>query len=80
MINQLRQIIIQKDEEIKKAQEALKWFKLELVNREGNYNKLFNAQPNVGVMNPLESKVYIIFNIILYYYLLFSLSNILFVL
>ncbi len=57
IINQLKKVIAEKDEEIRKAQEALKWFKLELVNREGNYNKLFNAAPNVGVMNPLESKV-----------------------
>ena len=46
-----------KEEELKKANENLKWFKLEIVNREGNYNKLFNANPNVGVLNPLDSKV-----------------------
>ncbi len=32
----------------------MKFFKLELINRENNYNKVFNANPNVGVMNPLE--------------------------
>ena len=26
---------------------------MELVNRETNFNKVFNASPNVGVMNPL---------------------------
>ncbi len=32
----------------------MKFFKLELINRENNYNKMFNANPNVGIMNPME--------------------------
>lgn len=32
----------------------MKFFKLELINRENNYDKIFNANPNVGIMNPLE--------------------------
>lgn len=35
----------------------MKFFKLELINRENNYDKIFNANPNVGIMNPLEQKV-----------------------
>ena len=35
----------------------MKFFKLELINRENNYNKMFNANPNVGVLNPFEQKV-----------------------
>ena len=46
-----------KSDELKKAHEAMKFFKLELVNRENNFNKVFNANPNVGVLNPLENKV-----------------------
>ncbi len=30
---------------------------MELVNRETNFNKVFSAAPNVGVMNPLNAKV-----------------------
>ena len=30
---------------------------MELVNRETNFNKVFNTAPNVGVMNPLQQKV-----------------------
>ncbi|MGH0168829.1 UNVERIFIED_CONTAM: hypothetical protein FKN15_012498 [Acipenser sinensis] len=30
-----------------------KFYQLELVNRETNFNKVFNASPNVGVINPL---------------------------
>lgn len=32
-------------------------YQLELVNREKNYNQIFNANPCVGVLNPLNSKV-----------------------
>ncbi len=34
---------------------------MELVNRENNFNKMFNATPNIGVINPLNAttKVYI---------------------
>lgn len=35
----------------------MKFFKNELVNREKNYNGLFNANPNIGIMNPLEERV-----------------------
>lgn len=37
----------------------MKFFKLELINRENNYNKMFNATPNIGTLNVLENKVYI---------------------
>jgi hypothetical protein len=40
---------------LRKAWHELKFFKLELINRENNFNKLFNANPNVGVLNPLEA-------------------------
>lgn len=32
----------------------MKFFKLELINRENNYNKMFNSNPNVGVLNPFD--------------------------
>ena len=34
-----------------------KFYQLELMNREKNYNKIFNAHPHVGVLDPLNSKV-----------------------
>ena len=40
----------------------MKFFKNELVNREKNYNGLFNANPNIGVLNPLEDRVVILLN------------------
>ena len=39
----------------------MKFFKNELVNREKNYNGLFNANPNIGIMNPLEERVLFFF-------------------
>jgi len=32
----------------------MKFFKLELINREKNFNGMFNANPNVGVLNPFD--------------------------
>jgi hypothetical protein len=46
-----------KEDELAKAAEMMRFFKLELMNRENNFNKMFNAAPNVGVMNPFETKV-----------------------
>ena len=33
-----------------------KFFELELVNRESNYNKVFNTAPKIGVINPMNVK------------------------
>lgn len=33
-------------------------YELELMNREKNYNQVFNANPCVGVINPLAPKVF----------------------
>eukprot|EP01016_Furgasonia_blochmanni_P046294 TRINITY_DN6645_c0_g1_i3.p1 TRINITY_DN6645_c0_g1~~TRINITY_DN6645_c0_g1_i3.p1 ORF type:complete len:184 (-),score=50.60 TRINITY_DN6645_c0_g1_i3:367-918(-) len=57
LIQQLQRELVVKDEELKRAVENLKFFKLELINREENYNKMFNANPNVGVLNPLQAKL-----------------------
>ena len=46
-----------KEEALKKAIDDLKFYKLELVNREDNYNKMFGANPLVGVLNPLQKMV-----------------------
>jgi hypothetical protein len=34
----------------------MKYFKMELVNREENFNKVFSRQPMVGVLNPIGAK------------------------
>ncbi|XP_074675344.1 protein FAM184A isoform X5 [Strix aluco] len=53
LISELKDLIAERDQLIKKLIEDKKFCQLELVNRETNYNKMFNASPNVGVINPL---------------------------
>lgn len=49
-IRELEDACRELDRERKKAVEDMKYFKLELVNREENYNKTFGRQPLVGLM------------------------------
>ena len=57
VIKLLKIELSQKEQELIKAAEMMKFYKLELVNRENNFNKVFNAQPNIGLMNPFDTKV-----------------------
>ena len=54
-MRQMQEDIAQKDNLIKKAAEDMKFYKLELINREESYNKMFGANPNVGLLNPLTT-------------------------
>ena len=49
--------MVEKDNLLKKAADDMKFYKLELLNREKNYNKVFGANPNIGVMDPRDAKV-----------------------
>jgi hypothetical protein len=42
---------------LKKAAEDMKFYKLELINREQSYNTMFGTNPNVGIINPLGAKM-----------------------
>ncbi|XP_020827290.1 protein FAM184A isoform X2 [Phascolarctos cinereus] len=53
MIADLKTLLAERDQVIKKLIDDNKFYQLELVNRETNFNKVFNANPNVGVINPL---------------------------
>nr|CAI9701864.1 unnamed protein product [Rangifer tarandus platyrhynchus] len=53
MIAELKAMLTQRDQAIKKLMEDNKFYQLELVNRETNFNKVFNSSPTVGVINPL---------------------------
>jgi len=35
----------------------MNYYKLQLLHQENTYNKVFNAKPTVGILNPLELKV-----------------------
>ena len=54
LIRQLQADIEAKDAAIKKAAEDMKFYKLELINREQSYNQMFGSTPNVGLMNPMN--------------------------
>ncbi|XP_075718525.1 protein FAM184A isoform X3 [Rhinoderma darwinii] len=53
IISELKDMVAERDQLIKKLIEDKKFYQLELVNRETNFNKVFSASPNVGVINPL---------------------------
>jgi hypothetical protein len=61
MLNKLQEEIVNKEKLLQKAAEDMKFYKLELINREENYNKVFGSNPTVGLINPL-SKVSLIPN------------------
>ncbi|XP_005858991.1 PREDICTED: protein FAM184A isoform X3 [Myotis brandtii] len=56
MITELKAMLTERDHVIKKLIEDNKFYQLELVNRETNFNKVFNSSPTVGVINPLAKK------------------------
>jgi hypothetical protein len=45
---------VTKDNLLKKAAEDMKFYKLELINREESYNKMFGKSPNVGFLDPSQ--------------------------
>ena len=55
-IRKLEEMMISKNEEIKRVKEEMRYFKLELLNREENFNQKFGARPNVGVMQVIKPK------------------------
>ncbi|XP_015686493.1 protein FAM184A-like [Protobothrops mucrosquamatus] len=63
LIAELKDLIAERDQLIKKLIDDKKFYQLELVNRETNFNKVFNASPNVGVINPLVKVWNIIINL-----------------
>nr|XP_054766434.1 protein FAM184A-like [Lytechinus pictus] len=55
-IARLRDMIAEKEQAVKKLIDDKRFFQMELINRETNFNKVFNANPNIGVLNPLSTK------------------------
>merc|ERR1719329_307979 len=56
-IQALQVDVEEKEAMVRKLVEEMQFYKLELVNREQNYNKVFGASPTVGVMNPIADKL-----------------------
>ena len=42
--------------QVRRTYEEMKYFKMELQNREENFNSTFKSQPRVGTLNPLAGK------------------------
>lgn len=59
LIQQIQQELQKKDQALKQAHEDMKFYKLELINREENFNNMFGKHPTVGVMDPLVSQTFI---------------------
>jgi hypothetical protein len=55
LIQKLQDEILQKEADLKKAAEDMKFYKLELINREHSYNNMFGNNPNVGLINPMQA-------------------------
>ncbi|XP_056005748.1 protein FAM184A-like [Ostrea edulis] len=56
LIQQLRDAIAERESRMKQLIDEKRYYQLELVNRETNFNKVFNNNTNVGVINPLAKK------------------------
>ena len=55
LISKLQEEILAKEGELKKAAEDMKFYKLELINREHTFNNMFGNNPNVGLLNPMQA-------------------------
>ncbi|GFS08260.1 protein FAM184A-like [Elysia marginata] len=53
-IESLRCEVQEREVRIKDLIDEKRFYQLELVNRETNFNKVFNTTPNVGVLNPFQ--------------------------
>jgi len=50
----LQQQLEEREAQLQKAYEDMKKYKLDLINKEDTYNKVFSRTPNVGVLNPIK--------------------------
>jgi len=55
LIQKLQDEILQREADLKKAAEDMKFYKLELINREQSFNNMFGNNPSVGFMNPMQA-------------------------
>ena len=56
-IRQLEHNVRERETAFNQLRDEMQFYKLELVNREQNYNKVFGVSgPNIGVLNPVQRK------------------------
>ena len=56
LIYELQEEMLQKDRNLKKAEEDMEYYKNTLLYAEDSYNKVFGANPKVGNLNPIAKK------------------------
>ncbi|KAJ7390367.1 hypothetical protein OS493_025618 [Desmophyllum pertusum] len=56
IIEQLKRALVERELDMKKLVDEKRYFQLELLNRETNFNKVFKTTPSIGVINPLQAK------------------------
>ena len=52
LISELQRNLNQRETELEKMREEMKFYKLELINREQSYNKMFGTKPKIGPVTP----------------------------
>ena len=52
LISELQRSANQRESELEKMREEMKFYKLELINREQSYNKMFGTKPKIGPVTP----------------------------
>ena len=55
----LKSRVREREREIQKMVQNTEFYRLELINRENNFNKIFNKLPQIGVMNTISNKRYV---------------------
>ena len=56
LISELQRSVTQREMELEKMKEESKFYKLELINREQSYNKMFGTKPKIGSVTPIQTK------------------------
>ena len=67
LINSLKKKLAEYEERFRMLKDEKKYFQMELLNRENNFNKVFNNTPNIGIINPLNANTKVKYYIYIYY-------------
>ncbi len=54
LIEALRKNVQEREELLQRLEDEKRYFQMELVNRDTNFNRVFNSNVNVGCINPLS--------------------------
>ena len=65
LIETLKRNVDEREDLLRKLEEEKRYFQMELVNRDNNFNKVFNNNVNVGCINPLTSNTKVISSFII---------------